>query len=326
LSRNLDASDAFVALCTPDDRLEDGSVQSRQNITDEIQRALQKPHLRGRIQVFKDPSVQLPSNINPTYERLDVNDVAPVARLIVRQLDSWGVTGAEQPAPRAPSERPVAVSELIEGLGLGEHDEAERRAYRLLSSKSRAAHQATVAQLWQYVRDSDDTDQTLRAGSVLEAVNRLDPSLIGTGMIEALANSSDFSTRSSAATLLWDRAEAAPATVPLGLLGRLARPATEDWYVQAPAMAAAKQLLLRRRAARIIFDDLAKSPHSEDRYSAANALLDVAQFDIGAMPRDLAEALSQDGDELVAAKGREALEAIAGRPEEERDPLSPFGL
>lgn len=126
--------------------------------------------------------------------------------------------------------------------------------------------------------------------------------------------------------MLWDRAEVAPEAVPLGLLGRLARPATEDWYVQAPAMAATKQLLLRRRAARIILDELAKSRDAEDRHAVASALLDVAQFDLWAVPRDLAERLAQDDDGLVAAKGREVLDAIARRPPEGRDPLSPFGL
>jgi hypothetical protein len=323
----LDASDAFVALCTPDDRLEDGSIQSRQNIIDEMQRARQKPHLRERIQVFKEPSVRLPSNINPTYERLEVDNVAPVGELIVRQLDSWGILAAEpHPAPAPAAERPEVVRELTEGLGLGEHDEAARRAYKLLTTQARAAHEAAVAELRRYLRDSDDTEQTLLAGSVLEAINRLDPSLIDIDIIEELANSNDFSKRSSAAILLWDRAEAAPATVPLGLLGRLARPATEDWYVQAPAMAAAKQLLLQRRAARIVFDDLAKSGNSEDRYAVASALLDVSHFDKWAVPRDLAEQLARDDDALVAAKGREVLEAIADRPPEGRDPLSPFGL
>jgi hypothetical protein len=36
--------------------------------------------------------------------------------------------------------------------------------------------------------------------------------------------------------------------------------------------------------------------------------------------------LATDEDELVAAKGREALEAIGERSETECDPLSPFGM
>jgi hypothetical protein len=305
----------------------DVGCQSRPNIIDEHQRARQKPHLRERIQVFKEPSVKLPTNINPTYERLDVNDVSPVAELILRQLGAWGVLAAEpHPAPTASTERPNVASELTEGLDLGDHKEAERRAYGLLAKQDRPSQEAAVARLRQFLRDSNDNEQILLAASVLEAINRLDPSLIDIDTIEELASSEDFSKRSSAATLLWDRAEVAPATVPLGLLGRLARPATEDWYVQAPAMAATKQLLLRRRAARIVLDELANSRDAEDRYAVANALADVAQFDLWAVPHDLAERLAQDDDELVAAKGREVLGAIAGRPPEGRDPRSPFGL
>jgi hypothetical protein len=130
----------------------------------------------------------------------------------------------------------------------------------------------------------------------------------------------------AAAMLLWDRAEVAPDAVPLGLLGRLALPASEDWYVQAPAMAVVKQLLLHRRAARVVFDTLAGSDDSDDRYAVAAALLDVAHVDPTASPRDLAERLTRDGDQLVAVKAREALEAIGPIREGERDPRSPFGL
>jgi len=44
-----------------------------------------------------------------------------------------------------------------------------------------------------------------------------------------LAGEADFSKRSIAAHLLWDRCEDAPDDVPLGVLGRLARPTQEDW-------------------------------------------------------------------------------------------------
>ena len=99
----LDASDAFVALATPDDRLGDGTVQTRQNIIDEHGRARSRPRLRQRIQVFKHPEVRLPSNINPTYEHLDVDDVSALPGLILRQLDAWGLLEA-QPRPASTPE------------------------------------------------------------------------------------------------------------------------------------------------------------------------------------------------------------------------------
>lgn len=91
-------------------------------------------------------------------------------------------------------------------------------------------------------------------------------------------------------------------------------------------MAATKQLMLHRRSARTIFDTLARSDDSDDRYAVAAALLDVASADARVVPRDLAERLAHDRDELVAAKGGEGLAALWDRSDGERDPRSPFGL
>ena len=68
----LDASSAFVALCTADYELSDGSKYPRANIIDEIQEALGRPQLRDHAQVLKSPGVLLPSDITPTYDSLDV--------------------------------------------------------------------------------------------------------------------------------------------------------------------------------------------------------------------------------------------------------------
>jgi hypothetical protein len=325
----LEACDVFVALCTPDDLLEDGRFLARQNIIDEYARARTRPKLRERALVFKHPDVALPSNINPTYEHLDVDDVAPVLVAILRQLDAWGIVKAEpHTAPTLVRKPPPSVMELIDGLKLGDWDEAGRRAFELLSAEGRKAAEATVEQLRHFLTgpSSEDNEATLLAGSVLESMHRFDPLLVSAELIEELSSSDDFSTRSIAAHLLWDRAEVAPGDVPLGLLGKLALPSEEDWYVQAPAMAAVKALLLRRRSTRIIFDKLAASEDPEDRYAVAGALLDVAQIDRWAAPRDLAEKLSKDNNELVSAKGREVLEAIGPFGKDDLDPLSPFGL
>ena len=323
----LDASDAFVALATPDDHLGDGTVQTRQNIVDEHSRARSRPKLRARIQVFKAPEVTLPSNINPTHDPLDVEDVSEIPELILRQLDTWGLLTAEpQPAPiRAPSS-PARVPELIRDLELGDHDIAMRRAYDLLRTESRASVLATVDELRGFFpqAEEDDNTETLLAGNVLGAIHKLDPSAVSVELIDELASSGDWSTRAIAAMILWDRAEVAPAEVPLGLLGRLALPASEDWYVVAPALAATKLLILRREPARVILDNLAQSEDPTDRYAVAEALLDLARVEPAVAPRDLAEQLAGDNDSEVAAKGQEALEAIPKRDEDEPDPRSPF--
>ena len=104
----------------------------------------------------------------------------------------------------------------------------------------------------------DHTTQLLGC-NLLEAADRLDPMLIKIEDVEALAQSAHFSLRSGAAALLWQWAESNSGRVPVPLLSKLALPSTQDWYVHTAARAGAKQLLLRRAAARAIFDRMAAS-------------------------------------------------------------------
>jgi len=321
----LDASDALVALCTPDDELQDGTFHCRQNIVNEIERARSRPHLRYHVQVFKVSTVRLPSNLSPTYEPLDLSDPSAIFARIIAQLQAWGIARTAQDAPVhvAP---PVTLDVLFDQMHFADHEEATRRVYDLLLTQSRQSQVALVENLRSFIRHEPDSEDLSTATTVIEAVGQLDPTLVPVEMIEELASAEDTTQRMAAALLLWDRAEIAPDQVPLGVLGRLALPATEDWYVQAPAMGAAKQLLLHRRRARIVFDRLATSNDSDDRFAVATALLDIASINRDAVPHDLAEKLSRDPDSLVAAKAREILAAIGDRLDDYRDPRSPFGL
>ena len=67
-------SDMAVFLATPDDRLESGEVHTRSNIIDEHRLGQSLPHLHHRVLVFKASEVKLPSNINPAYEQLPLDD------------------------------------------------------------------------------------------------------------------------------------------------------------------------------------------------------------------------------------------------------------
>jgi len=124
--------------------------------------------------------------------------------------------------------------------------------------------------------------------------------------------------RACAANLLRDRAIVAPLDVPLGVLGRLASPSTEDWYVWAPAMAAAKELVLTRLAAGVIFESLSASAEPRDRHAVAQALLDVAALKPTAVAAGLAERLLDDSDPLVTQKAREVMAAIQHVTDAER--------
>lgn len=109
-----------------------------------------------------------------------------------------------------------------------------------------------------------------------------------------------------------------PGRVPVALLGRLARPATEDWYVHAAARAGAKELMLRRASAQIIFEFMAASEDPVDRQYAVTDLLEVARQEPRAVPLKLAHSLSNDSDDTVASKALELMDAIAHVDDEER--------
>ena len=312
--RYLDASSAFVALCTADYELSDGTKYPRASIIDEIHLASAHPHLRDRRQVLRSRDVLLPSDINPTYDCLDVAAPAVAADVILGQLRQWGVVPTPPGPPAAP--RPVAAdaagdaNALVAGLLPDDHDEARRRVYRLLRDRPADQRRQIIRELHGEIMESDDHARKLAVASLLEAASRLDPALVPVEMAETLATHPEYLARSCAANLLRDRATVAPGDVPVGLLGRLASPSMEDWFVWAPAMAAVQELVLHRRDAYVIFESLAASADLHDRHAVAQALLDVAGVKPAAVARDLAECLASDPAPLIAAKAQQVVTAI----------------
>ena len=320
----LDASSAFVALCTADYGLSDGTKYPRANIIDEIQRASLRPHLRDRSQILKPPEVLLPSSVTPTYDGLDIASPASAAQVILTQLKEWGLTN-----PPAPARTAAAGAEadggsagdlraLFADLPPGDHDEASRRAYRLLAGGTADDGVKAARTLHREVMEAHDPAWQLTGATLLQALSRLDASLVSAEMIEMLAAHPDYPPRACAANLLRDRAIVAPLDVPLGVLGRLASPSAEDWYVWAPALAAAKELVLTRRDAHVIFESLNASAEPRDRHAVAEALLDVAAVNPAAVASGLAERLLDDCDPLVTQKAREVMAAIQHVTEAER--------
>ncbi len=223
-----------------------------------------------------------------------------------------------QPHSQTMTDLALHVEQLLDGLGLGEHDEAERRVNQLFLHLSRDQQQAAVeATIYVATTTKDHTSQLL-ACSLLEAADRLDPMLINIDDVEVLARSADFSLRSSAAVLMWQWAESIPGRVPVPLLVKLAQPSTEDWYVHAAARAGAKQLLLRRAAARAVFDRMAASRDRDDRDYAVADLLEVAETEPRAVPADLARKLARDEGKSVASRAAKLLLVVDGIGEDER--------
>ena len=219
------------------------------------------------------------------------------------------------------------VEQLLEGLDIGEHDEAERRVNRLFLPLLRAQQRAVIEALIRTATATNDDTTQLVACSLLEAANRLDPTLVTVEEVEGLARSDNFSLRSSSAVLMWEWAISFPGRVPVPLLGRLTRPSREDWYVHAAARAGAKQLLLTRRTARAIFDRMAASQDGDDRSYAAADLLEVARVDPRVVPIDLARRLAHDHDKAVAKRGVELLRLLEGlKPSERMRVHGMFGI
>jgi hypothetical protein len=126
----LDRAEMFVALMTPDDRTDSGEVHARPNVTDEISRARGKSHLRERVQVFKAAEVDIHSNINPTYEALDPENVAASFAVFERQAAAWEILDpSPAPAPaRASAVGPIGPSEGTEAHAGSEAGGAKAQA------------------------------------------------------------------------------------------------------------------------------------------------------------------------------------------------------
>jgi hypothetical protein len=312
----LDASSAFVALCTADYELSDGSRYPRANIIDEIQQASSRPYLRDRSQVLKSPGVLLPSDVIPTYDSLDVTRPAVAAQVVLKQLQQWGIGSA---SPAAAPDAAVAgdgtggdadLAILFAGLRPGDRDEARRRVYRLLRDRAGERRRWIAAELHREITESGDQVRTLTAATLLEAASGVDVGLVPPAMIEALAAHHRYPARACAANVLRARSAVAPLDVPLEVLGRLAAPGREDWLVWAPALATVQELAGHRPDAVVILESLAASADLRDRHAAAVALLAVAGADPAAVPVGLARELAGDADPLVAAKALEVMAAV----------------
>jgi hypothetical protein len=270
------------------------------------------------------PLVPLAAQMNHDVTHLQVQQTHDAVRQIgaavqeaLQRLDARAPAQLSSP-PLADTDVALHVEQLLGGLELGEHDEAERRVNRLFLPLFRNQQRAAVEALIHVATTTRDHTTQLLACSLLEAADRLDPMLIKIDDVEGLARSTSFSLRSSAAVVLWQWASSSPGRVPIPLLGRLTQPSTEYWYVHAAARAGAKQLLVARGAARTIFDRMAASHDPDDRDYAAADLLEVARIEPRAVPADLARKLALDQDRTVAIRAAELLRVMEAVEDQDR--------
>ena len=319
VSAYIEASDAFVALCTQDDRVPGSTAQ---NIIDEIGRARSHPSLREVVCVLKEANVKLPSNINPVWNALEADKPDAAFGVIRRQLEAWGVVPTvPRSVPTGTARLPTGfLDDLFEGVGLGDHDKAEAKLRVLFGRTTKSDQGRVVEGIFDYAMSLPENGADIHiVTSFLEAAARVDPALVDMAWIEQLTMSGITQHRMSAAMMLWDLAVTVPGIVPLDLVAKLAKPATEDWYVFAPALGATKQLALTRKSALDIILDLARSLKADDRDYAVAALGDLARVDPALIPIKPVERLARDTDSSVAKRATALLETLRGVTDAERN-------
>jgi hypothetical protein len=98
----------------------------------------------------------------------------------------------EQPRSQPAPDIALNVGQLFEDLGVDEHEKAERRVNRLFLHLSRDQQRAVLQAIIHVATTTKDHTTQLLAGNLLEAADRLDPTLIKIEEVEALAESADF--------------------------------------------------------------------------------------------------------------------------------------
>ncbi len=143
------------------------------------------------------------------------------------------------------------------------------------------------------------------AGMVLETLVEWRPLILAEEELRQLAVAESFTTRSTAASCMYQLAQCAPARVPLELLDTLADP-SEDYYVQEPAMAALKYCARTRPAALAYIQQWLQSGDDVMVEHAAGAVRDLALVDPQLVSDEMLEACRTSAVQSAIALGREA--------------------
>jgi hypothetical protein len=120
-------ADMVVFLVTPDEKVDSGEHRPRLNIIDEFRRGLDRENLRDRLLVFKAPNVDLPSNINPVYEPLPLDEPGWVAERIIRQAREWGLLPRYGDDERRAQPIEASDGETIPAASVGTTDDGATR-------------------------------------------------------------------------------------------------------------------------------------------------------------------------------------------------------
>jgi len=199
--------------------------------------------------------------------------------------------------------RDRAVDKIIGVVGLGQWKKATFAALEILKQTDSAGRNELFEALLEYQNLPEDDELLWSALHTIEMCVDLAPDLLGRSALSRLATHSNFSVRSSAASICMNWAHFAPDRVPVDLLVKLSV-YDEDWYVEAPANAALKTLVRAVPGVLQIFYSRLRSTRAEERTHSAACILDIAKKEPDLLDRD---DLKRAAVELRSMSDRDAL-------------------
>ncbi len=203
-------------------------------------------------------------------------------------------------------QRSSLIDNLIKNVVLGDDQSSVTPAIEIVKATNELGHNELLENLLNY-QDCEDQDTLWKALPTVEACAEISPHLFTHAVLSRMANNSDFSVRSSAASICMNLAQHAPDRVPVDLLIKLSV-YSEDWYVETPANAALKAMVRSMPAILGIFFTRLHSGDAAERVHTAQALAEIARrepevLDPAALKKELSRLRSigdKDATALIA--------------------------
>ncbi len=168
------------------------------------------------------------------------------------------------------------VELFIKGIKLAQWKKAADAALRIVALTDHATGRNEIFEaLFAYQECSEEDDRFWGASHTLECCVKIAPWLITRARLSQMAEHENFTIRSSAASICMDLAHSAPALVPVDILLKLSAH-DEDWYVEAPANAALKEMGRLFPDVLNVFYSRLRSAIPEARAHAASHICSIA--------------------------------------------------
>ncbi len=189
--------------------------------------------------------------------------------------DKATIIGQADSSPREFTPDP-RVEPFIKGIKLAQWEKAAEAALRIVELTDHATGRNEIFEaLFAYEECSEENDRFWGALHTLECCVKIAPWLITRARLSQMAEHENFTIRSSAASICMDLAHSAPALVPIDILLKLSVH-DEDWYVEAPANAALKEMVRLFPDVLNVFYSRLRSGIPEARAHAASHIRSVA--------------------------------------------------